>query len=314
MTQFSTYPKLPISLWLIFSITFLWACGSSSNTNTDSNDTLQEKEKIQKKPVDSLPKSSKKRNPGEIPFDFPKVNTTAKAREFVLAPMLQWIEDGYTKGKDQMVLIFHSREMIEPGPVESKLKAIGKEVMMPNSMIIPIPKGAKANKGDVLLTWEQNRGASMRTAIVVSDDVPEKPKIQYLDTPYQPEQVPDQAQANSFTVLREAWQPGTYLAVKSSVGYDYAQVIRVVEEKVLTIGFTGKIKVYNKKDCVPIPISIYAKPGDKVQVVKIASFRNGIVKKVSPEIGRITVEIEFGGKPQEIVVGYGKVTKGLVLD
>mgnify|MGYP001071238769 CR=1 FL=1 len=314
MTQFSIYPKLPISLWLIFSIAFLWACGSSNNTNTDAADTLQEQEKKQTKSINTPQKSPKIRKPGEIPFDFPKVNTSAKAREFVLAPMLQWIEDGYTKGKDQMVLIFHSREMIEPGAVESKLKAIGKEVMMPNSMIIPIPKGAKANKGDILLTWEQNRGASMRTAIVVNDAVPEKPKIQYLDTPYQPDQASDQAQANSFTVLREAWQPGTYLAVKSSVGYDYAQVVRVVEQKVLTVGFTGKIKVYDKKDCVPVPIRIDANPGDKVQVVKIASFRNGIVKHVSPEIGRITVEIEFGGKPQEIVVGYGKVTKGLALD
>jgi len=292
----------------------LWACGSSNNANTESMDSISEQDTIQKVVAEAPQKNLKNRKPGEIPFDFPTVNTTAKAQEYVLAPMLQWIEDGYLKGKDQMVLIFHSREMVEPGAVESKLKSIGKEIMMPNSMIIPIPKGATANKGDVLLTWEQNRGASMRTAIVVDNANPATPKIQYLDTPYEPNQPTDQAQANSFVVLNQPWQPGSYLAVKSKLGYDYAQVVRVVNEDVLTVGFTGKIKVYNKKDCVPVPIRLDAKPGDRVQVVKIASFRNGTVKKTFPDIGRVAVEIEFGGKPQTIVVGYGKVTKGLPID
>ncbi|OJJ17097.1 hypothetical protein BKI52_30760 [marine bacterium AO1-C] len=309
-----TYPKLRFSPLLILGIVCLWACGSSNNTNTESTDSIIEKDTIQQTAPDITHKNLKNRKPGEIPFDFPTVSTTAKAQEYVLAPMLQWIEDGYLKGKDQMVLIFHSRKMIEPGAVESKLKSIGKEVMMPNSMIIPIPKGAKANKGDILLTWEQNRGASMRTAIVVDSKNPTTPKIQYLDNPYQADQPADQAQPNSFVVLNQPWQPGTYLAVKSNFGYDYVQVVRVADEKVLTVGFTGKIKVYNKTDCVPVPIILDVKPGDKVQVVKIASFRNGIVKKVFPDIGRVAVEIEFGGQPQTLVVGYGKVTKGLIVD
>lgn len=228
--------------------------------------------------------------------------------------MLQWIEDGYLKGKDQMVLIFHSRKMVAPGAVESRLKSIGKEVMMPNSMIIPIPKGAQAYKGDVILTWEQNRGASMRTAIVTDDANPAQPKIQYLDNKHEPNQPADQAQPNTFVVLNKPWQPGTYLAVKSNLGYDYAQVVRVANEKVLTIGFTGKIMVYDKKDCIPIPVKLSVKPGDQVQVVKLASFRNGTVKNTYPDIGRIAVEIEFGGKPQTLMVGYGKVTTGLSVD
>ena len=308
------YLKLRFSPLLILSIVCLWACGSSNNANTESIDSISEQDTAQQTKADISQKTLKNRKPGEIPFDFPTVNTTAQAREYVLAPMLQWIEDGYLKGKDQMVLIFHSREMIEPGAVESKLKSIGKETMMPNSMIIPIPKGASANKGDILLTWEQNRGASMRTAIVVDNATPSTPKIQYLDNPYEPNQPADQAQANSFVVLNQPWQPGSYLAVKSKLGYDYAQVVRVANEKVLTVGFTGKVKVYNKKDCVPVPIRLDTKPGDSVQVVKIASFRNGIVKNTFPKIGRIAVEIEFGGKPQTIIVGYGKVTTGLSID
>lgn len=310
MTQIMNCLKHSVYQVLLLGILLcLGACGASNNANTEQEDSLPE---VDTKVVlaDSTPQPQN-HQPGEIPFDFPMVNTSAKAREFVLAPMLQWIEDGFKKGNEQMVLIFHSREMIQPGNVTSRLKAIGTEVTIPNSMIIPIPAGQRANKGEIILTWEQNRGTSMRTAIVVEASNPTSPKIQYLDTPFQQDTQTDQAKPNTFVVLSSRWQPGTYLAVKEGVGYDYAQVIRVADEKVLTIGFTGKIKVYPKKDCKPIPIKLAVKPGEKVQVVKVATFREGVVKKVIPEIGRVFVEIDFGGKPEIVVAGYGKVTKGL---
>ena len=312
MTQFMNYLKLYLGNVLLIGVLSLWACGSSNNVTSDEVDSLQEIDSTQQQPeVANNSSAQKQGKPGEIPFDFPLVNTSAKANEYVLAPMRQWIEDGFAKGKDQMVLIFHSRKMIAPGEVESKLKAIGKEAMIPNSMIIPIPQGEKAVKGDVVLTWEQNKGSSMRTAIVTEASNPASPQIQYLDTPYHQDNKADQAKPNTFVNLRQPWQPGTYLAAKETLGYSYAQIIRVAGDKVLTIGFTGKIKMYNKKDCVPIPIRLSVQPGDKVQVVKIATFREGIVKKVAPEIGRIFVEIEFGGKSEVVVAGYGKVTKGL---
>ncbi|EAY29347.1 hypothetical protein [Microscilla marina] len=312
MTQLINYLKQPIANFLWLGLLCLWACGSADNTGTQQTDSIVEVDSGNNPDLVSSPSaSSQKRSPGSIPLDFPLVNTTAKANEYVLAPMLQWVEDGFIKGKDQMVLIFYGRKMVAPGKVESKLKAIGKEVMMPNSMIIPVPVGEKVLKGEVVLTWEQNRGSSMRTAIVTDASNPASPKIQYLDTPYTPGVSDVQAQPNTFVALRKPWQPGVYLAVKEDFGYNYAQIIREADNKVLTIGFTGKVKVYNKNNCVPVPFKPQLKPGDKVHVVKIAAFIEGVVKKVLPEIGRVMVEIDFGGKPETVVAGYGKIIKDL---
>lgn len=311
MTQLINYLKLYRAGFLLIGLLCLWSCGSSNNTNIQEGDSLTEIDSNKQTSLNNNAASPKQRKPGEIPLDFPLVNTTAKANEYVLAPRLQWIEDGFAKGKDQMVLIFHSREMIAPGEVESKLKSIGKEASMPNSMIIPIPKGEKANKGDVVLTWEQNRGSSMRTAIVTEASNPASPKIQYLDTPYIKDTPSDQTKPNTFVVLRRPWQAGSYLAVKEDVGHNYAQIIRLEGEKVLTVGFTGKVKVYHRNDCIPIPIRPDVKPGDKVHVVRIAAFIEGVVQKVDYTIGRVFVETEFGGKPEIVVAGYGKIIKDL---
>ena len=311
MTQLIDYLKWHRTGFLLIGLLCLWSCGSSNNNNIQEVDSLTEIDSDKQTPPTDSVASRKQRNPGEIPLAFPVVNTTAKAGEYVLAPMLQWIEDGFAKGKDQMVLIFHSREMIAPGEAESKLKSIGKEASIPNSMIIPIPKGEKASQGDVVLTWEQSRGSSMRTAIVTEAVNPASPKIQYLDTPYLKDTPPDQAKPNTFVVLRRPWQAGSYLAVKEDVGHNYAQIIRLEGEKVLTIGFTGKVKVYHKNECVPIPIRPDVKPGDKVHIVRIAAFIEGVVQKVDYTIGRVFVKTEFGGKPEIVVVGYGKIIKDL---
>lgn len=312
MTQLINYLKLPTINLLWVGLLFLWACGGVNNASTQQVDSTTE---IDSGNAPSMAGSQinpkKQREPGAIPFEFPLVNTTAQANEYVLAPMLQWIEDGFTKGKDQMVLIFHSRKMVAPGKVESKLKAIGKEVMMPNAMIIPVPTGEKVFKGEVVLTWEQNRGSSMRTAIVTDASNPASPKIQYLDTPYSPNTPDVQAKPNTYVALREPWQPGTYVAVKEDFVHNYAQIIRVSGNKVLTIGFTGKVKVYAKENCIPVPLKPQLKPGDKVYAVKISAFIEGVVKKVMPEIGRVWVETDFLGKPEVITVGYGKITKDL---
>lgn len=312
MTQLINYLKQPLINLLWVGLCCLWACGSIDNANTQQVDSTTEVDSGSIPAIaDNEATPEKKRVPGAIPFDFPLVSTTAKANEYVLAPMLQWIEDGFTKGNDQMVLIFHSRKMLTPGKVESKLKAIGKEVTMPNAMIIPVPAGEKVLKGEVILTWEQDRGSSMRTAIVTDASKPASPTIQYLDTPYRINAPEAQVKPNTFVALRKPWQAGTYVAVKDDFVYNYAQIIRVAGDKVLTIGFTGKVKVYPKSHCVPIPLKPQLKVGNKVHVVKISAFIEGVVKKVMPDIGRVWVETDFLGKPEVITVGYGKIIKDL---
>jgi hypothetical protein len=313
MTQLINYLKQPLINLLWVGLCCLWACGSADNAGTYQVDSSTTEADTGNTPAmaGAQTATKKKRVPGAIPFDFPLVNTTAKAGEYVLAPMLQWIEDGFTKGNDQMVLIFHSRKMVAPDKVESKLKAIGKEVTMPNAMIIPVPAGEKALKGEVILTWEQDRGSSMRTAIVTEASQPASPTIQYLDTPYRANAPEAKVKPNTFVALREPWQAGSYVAVKDDFVYNYAQIIRVAGDKVLTIGFTGKVKVYPKSACVPVPLKPQLTVGDKVHAVKISAFIEGVVKKVMPSIGRVWVETDFLGKPEVIVVGYGKIIKDL---
>lgn len=253
--------------------------------------------------------AAKPAEPGKIPFEFPTTATTAKAGEFVLAPPRDWIDKGFEKGGDKQTFIFYSAEVVEAGQVESKLKKIGKEEMIPNSLIIPIPKGEKAKKGDILLTWWQS-GSGMKRAIVVGGSDTE-PVVRYLDVdldnPSGLGTKEDTLKPDSFHVLSKEWEAGTAVAIKSGSTYKHGIIVSKADGKVLTVGFAGRMSVDAEADVVPLPVAPTVKKGDKVWIPFVGTFRQAEVTKIDAKIGRVFVKFEFAGKDKEQAVAFGNV-------
>ncbi len=297
----------------IFSITIFYLVSTlflfnNCDNNDDNSDTIIEKE------------DSSIRN-GKIPFDFPVVTTTAKSGEYVLAPSLLFVEDAW-KDKNT-TFVFYSRKCIETGKTESKLSEIRTEVLIPNSLIIPIPVNEIVQKGDVVLTWWQS-GTGISRAIIVDATNTDSPVAKYLDITYENKttndkgipigQMEEQLAPKTFVKIKKELQAGTSVAYKEDNNYLHYQVIRIEGDKVLAKSFwAGKMKVLNILDCIAIPIKLEINKGDNVQVPYMGSFIDGVVKKYDETSGRVFVKIVFNGEKNEIVVSVGNITKNLTI-
>jgi hypothetical protein len=261
--------------------------------------------------------------PGMTPFDFPTVGIEANEGDYVLTPSYKmWTDKIASEDPTAETYIFYTAKMAKPGDVESEIEfTFDGNQKMPNSMVIPLASGQTASKGDILLTWWQT-GSGMQRAIVTDDSNPAEPVVRYLDLDFDNPATDSESgksigqtdyplEANSFVKITNEWQPGNMIAGKDETwGYVTAQIIRVAGDKVLTIGFAGKMKVYNKADCVPMPIVPEVNPGDKVQVVGTSSFVEGEVVRVDKNIGRVFVKTT---SEEESPVPYGEITTTLEL-
>jgi len=297
--------KLLSSIILFFFVIFtLTGCESNKN---NSNNTISGIENLEIN-------NTKKKQDGKIPYNFPAVATTAKMGEYVLAPSFSFIEDAWT-GKSS-TFNFHSRKCLEVGKVESKLYEIGEEVMIPNSLIIPIPAGETVANGDIVLTWWQS-GSGMCRAIIVDATNSKSPIAKYLDIDFDNNttnkngvpigQMDEQLEPNTFTKITSTWQAGTSIAILENGNYSHYKIIRIENDKILASGWAGKLAVFQKADCIAIPIRLELVAGDKIQVPYIGNFIEGVVKKYDKKIGRVFVEIIFAGQKKNIVISIGNV-------
>lgn len=256
-------------------------------------------------------------SPGKIPFDYPIVKTTSKAGEWVMTPSKIWLDDAFKKGPDYQTFIFYAATMVAPGNAESKIKTlVNDEVIMPNSMIVPIKKGGKAKPGDIVLTWWQS-GSGMNRAIVVKGGTEINPKVMYLDIDYEnPAGIGkkvDQLKTDSFCRLTVPGEVGTAVAHKEPDGsYKHGLIINKAGEKLLLLGFAGKMWVANKSTCINIPIKPpVLKAGESVMIPFIGKFRSAKVVKYDPAIGRVFVKFLFGSREKQEAVAFGNVIKKL---
>ena len=249
----------------------------------------------------------------KLPFDFPAVSTSAKAGDFVLAPPRELINKAI-KGGEKPSFLFSGRRMVKPGPVESTVKESGAETLIPNALIIPIRKGEKVQPGDVVLTfWAA--GGSMQRAIVVEGGSPDKPKVRYLDiAPDNPSGMGkkvDTLKPGTFHKLKALWEPGTAVAVKTAEGYVKAVIVNRTGDKLLTVGFAGKMAVYKKKQCVPIPVIPELKKGRSAYVPYLGTFQKGWVKKIDTATGRVHVRVDFAGEKTTVAAPFGDLIRSL---
>ena len=283
----------------------LASCGGSTNTNSTDDDADT---------TEVVVTEDGELAPGMIPWDFPTVGITANAGDNILCPGFKMYEESLAEENPlEETYIFYTYKMVATGDVESEIEfTFDGNQMMPNSMIIPIPAGQTAAKGDIVLTWWQS-GSGMQRAIITDDSDPAQPKAVYLDlsidmqTDDETGEIGATLEANSFVKITDPWQPGNLIAAKDGDSYNSVQIIRVADGKVLTLGFAGKIKVYNKSDCKPVPIVPNVKAGDQVWAVFVGGFGEYEVVRVDKEMGLVYV-LQFD---EEEAIPYGQVTTEL---
>ncbi|MBR4147153.1 MAG: hypothetical protein IKU00_04585 [Bacteroidales bacterium] len=208
--------------------------------------------------------------------------------------------------------IFYNTTVKSVGETTSMVSDFGSEVEMPNALIIPLPGGQKAKKGDILLTWWQS-GSGMERAIVTDASNPESPKVDYLDLSYKDDgtgfaqdHANEQIKPNTFTVLKDGeWQPGAQIVVTGDGSYEAGVLINCTDDKVLLKGFAGKIKVFKRSACKVVPLKQNLKAGDEVMAIFTSSYKTGYkIKKVDEKVGRVWVEGPYGDNIVNILEVY----------
>jgi hypothetical protein len=111
---------------------------------------------------------------------------------------------------------------------------------------------------------------------------------------------------DSFFKIKE-WDAGTTVAIQDGANLKKGQVIRVAGDKVLVLQSVGKLKVYPKSACKPVPVVPNVKDGDRVKVPFVGTFKDATVSKVDAKIGRVF--IKFDGMPDEKAIPFGDVLK-----
>jgi hypothetical protein len=257
--------------------------------------------------------------PGTIPLEFPAVATTARPGQWVLCPPRKFVDNLREAGPVKTALIYYAATMKEPGEVESTVVDLGKnEMVIPNSLILPIPLGQTATPGDVILTWWQS-GSGMQRAIVVEGGTETEPMVRYLDISYENPsgwgQKTDRCRPNTFYKLESPFQLGTTVALKDPrfpQQASRAQIVAEADDRYLVLGFAGRISVAQKADCVALPIKPELMPEDTVlSTTTFARLEKVTVSKVAPEIGRVFIRYTSAGKERELAVPYGNITTEL---
>jgi hypothetical protein len=284
------------------------ACSSTAptaNTNTPATTATPATSTAQAKPT--LDPNA----PVKFLFaDFPAVATTAKAGDYVLCPSRDKVIEMTQPGEKDPRVIYYTSKMLKPGATESEVQSLysGGPGMLPNAYLITIPAGQKAKVGDIVLTWWQS-GSGMMRAIVTDSSNPAEPTVRYLDRITEADKDKlEKLKPNSFVKISQPFQPGTSVAVKGdSSGPDHWEVINVGGDKVFAIGFAGKVKLFNKGECTPVPFNPQVKVGDKVKAVIYGSFTNATVVSVDEKLGKVVVKQD--GQTEEKPIDFGRVIK-----
>lgn len=253
--------------------------------------------------------------PGAVPFDYPAVSTTAKKGDYVLAPPAKWIAKAFKTGGGKQSFIYYGGWMLEPGEKTSRIKTLdGVTSMIPNSLIIPIPAGGSAKPGDIVLTTWQS-GSGLQRAIVVDGGKPDQPKVRYLDlgldNPSGWGKHVDTLKKNTFAKLEHSGQVGATAACTAGTARTRWIITNVAGDKLLAIGFAGKMHVFKRSDCKDLPIKPKLRAGDKVMVPLVDGYVEGHVEKIDAAIGRVWARYAFAGKDEERAFSFTNVAAKL---
>lgn len=254
---------------------------------------------------------------GKIPgVGLPPTKTLAKPGERVFTLNRDAL-DRYTKDPTTGNLTFRLFEMIEPGTATSKIKASNATEVIPNILIIPIPKGQTAQVGDIVIApW----AGTLHRGIVTEAKNPKQPTVLFVslryENPYKgPTKLPlaqeeHRLEPDTFYVLTKPFQVGSTMACKDN-GYYKVWVITLVSGDKLYSLDHEFLAVKDKATCFALDQKPNVTVGDKV----FTKWATGAlipttVVKVDPRIGRVWVKDELS-KAGERAIGYGDIATKL---
>jgi len=247
------------------------------------------------------------REKGSINMEYSSdISTTSKEGEYVLAPSLGMFEP-FVKDPSSENVIFYTQTMKTPQSKESVLTStFDGDYDMPNSLIVPIPAGQVAEKGDVVLTWWQS-GSGMILAKVLEGG--ETPFVTYLEPDFEIEDA--NLKANSFVKLTGDFMPGAPVIVKDGEDFKYEVMISNSNGDILTQGFAGFIYVREKSNTTVInPYQTY-EVGEEIYVPVINSYDPGVIVSYDEERGSMEVEYSWAGSKETKIFKTNEVTKSL---
>ena len=163
-----------------------------------------------------------KTSPVPDPFKLGPCPTTARKGDFVLCPPREWVDKAVeSKTPQNQTFAFLGARMLRPGPRQSTVRSLtGREMQLPNCLIIPIRPDDRATPGDIVLTHWQS-GSGMQRAVVVEGGSPEAPRVRYLDVDLDnPGGAGARAEAckpGTFHKLQHPWAPGTSVAARGAL-------------------------------------------------------------------------------------------------
>ena len=178
------------------------------------------------------------------------------------------------------------------------IASMGEQVVVPQALTVPLPKGETAQNGDVVLTWWQS-GEGLQRAIVVDDTKLQKPKVCYLDLDYKSDgrgfancHANEELHANSFKVLKNGeWTSGASVAIENNGQWKAAIILNVHANKVLLLDAESRIMVAEKSRCRLIPIEMNYDVGEHVFAKLGYTFEADCrITKVDKRVGRVWVE------------------------
>ncbi len=254
----------------------------------------------------------------DFPWDFP---TDFKLKDAEIGQWALAVNSTYNtyvkegKSLEDAVLSIDRCTIEKMGDKVSTVAQYEQTRELPNSLIIPIPKGQKAKLGDVVLTWS-TIGSTAKRGIVTDASNPEKPKICYLDYEYMDDgkglankYANVELEPNSFVVIKSGdWVPGAPVVFSQKGSWKYGFIINCTKNKVLISGFVSKISCVERSQCKLIPFDSDIKVGDDVSAKFVTSLESGYtVKKVDKKIGRVWVERNGATSVPSII----EVMKGL---
>ena len=273
----------------------LASCGGNKTTDgEDSGDnaTLEDYDK----------------NTTNFPWNFPEgiKNEGLKEGQTVLSlHTFHYKFDEANKPYDETYIFYNGKLENLGDPVST----IDGEEGIQNSVIIPIPEGQTAKEGDIVLTWWQS-GSGMQRAIVTVASDPTAPKVAYLDmdwkddgTGFANKHADEQLKPNTFVVLNNnEWKPGAQVYIPDDNDTKFGTLICCNDEKVMILGFAGKIEVFYRQYCKLVPTVQDLNVGDEVMAVWVSSFKSGYkIKKIDKKNGRVWVENDFGEEIKSIL-------------
>lgn len=307
---------------LAIGLTFTTACGGGGEEETqeDNADTTATEEEATSEEEGESEGTPMELEAGMTPFDFPTTGIKAEEGDIVLTPGYKMYQNNLAEeDPTRSTFIFYTAEVVSTGDVESELEfTFDGTQKMPNSLIIPIPKGQSVAKGDIVLTWWQT-GSGMQRAIVTDASNPTSPKVRYLDLDWDHPstdndsglsigQTEYELKPDTFFKLSEGIAPGNLIAVKDGSKYNSVQVISIEGDKVLYLGFAGKMGVASKADCKAVPLKPSVNPGDKVQAVWVGGFTEAEVVEVNSDMGVVFIKTSSSEKEP---VSFGQIAASL---